>query len=134
MEGMGRGEEEEVGRRPVFSRLSLCALCALCGVSSEVPGGSLFTTEGTGDTEREGFWCCPGAWGRRAGLWEGRETTEAGGRGEEEDGVGGRSPPVFPSVLSAPSVVFLQRFRVGSRFTTEGFILKKFFRIQTPSG
>ena len=63
-----------------------------------------------------------GAW--RAGLREKRETTEGMGWGEDEDGVDGRSPSVFPSVLSAPSVVFLRRFR----FTTEGFILKKVLR------
>jgi len=51
-----------------------------------------------------------GAW--RAGLREKRETTEGMGRGEDEEGVGGRCPPVFPSVLSASSVVFLRRFRV----------------------
>ena len=76
----------------------------------------------------------PGGVGAESGT-PGREGNHGGmGRGEKEDGVGGRSPPVFPSVLSAPSVVFLQRFRRGSRFTTEGFILKKFFRIQTQFG
>jgi len=64
-----------------------------------------------GTQRGRGAWCCPGAWGRRAALREGRETTEGMG-GEEEDGVGGRSPPVFLSVLSASSVVFLRRFRV----------------------
>jgi len=80
---------------------------------SEVPGGSLFTTEGTEDTEGEGAWCSSGPWGdgeRHSG--KGGKPRREGGRDEEEEGVGGRCPPVFLSALSVPSVVFLRRFRV----------------------